>query len=140
MHGYRFSAALRIWHPSADPDEIERRLALKATHKTRAGVGRSTPQGDPLEGEYSTTYCCFDLECNESEGLTSVLQRTNEHLRAHGKFLIELSDSGGRLEYFVGLFFERNAGENLNWSLLADMAALRLSLDIDFYPPKNSGK
>jgi hypothetical protein len=51
-----FTAALRIRHPSIDPDEISARLGLKPLHCWRAGDPRNAGSGEPGKSSRTETY------------------------------------------------------------------------------------
>jgi hypothetical protein len=51
-----FSVALRIRHPSIDPEELSRRLGIEPQHAWRAGDPRREENGELGAGMYRETY------------------------------------------------------------------------------------
>jgi hypothetical protein len=50
------------------------------------------------------------------------------------KYFRHIRKTGGRIEFFVGLFSEKNMGAQVPSSLLATMGKLGIDLSLDIYP------
>jgi len=133
MNPYRFRVSFRIWHPALASEDVEASLKLKARHKWTVGMPRRTTAGETLDGSYDATYCSFDMEGGEND-LPGALSRSLERLQPHAAALHRLTDTGGRLEFFVGWFFEGSPGEEFPAALLAELGKLHINLSMAFYP------
>jgi len=143
MHPYRYSITLRVSHPDIDPSEITKALALESAWAWKAGDPRQTPKGTPLEGFYRESYWYCDLipdgeRSSEGTLVEDYLDHFVEQLSSYREFFERIRSEGGRVEFFIGLYGERNYGFELPPSLLGAAAITGLSFTFDVYPyPQN---
>ena len=139
MQSYSFSVALRIWHPSVDPEVISRNLGLKAKFSAQAGAERTTLRGRKLSGTHAESYWHSDpFEHGEYASIDDVaedvLAQVVELLAPKRAFLLLLREQGARLHLQVASFSHRNYAIELSPSFLAACAELGLSIVHDVYP------
>jgi hypothetical protein len=116
-----------------DAEEICDQLGLQVQRKWTAGSKRETPIGTSLEGRNRSTYCCFGLEARKGYDLEDSLIRWNETLSPHKRFFKRIRSTGGSVEYFIGMYFEKNSGVEFNVTLLKQLVDLGIELSIDLY-------
>ena len=136
MNEYKYDLSLRIKHPHMDPNIICEQLGLDAKHKWKCGDQRRTPKGDMLNGKYQETYCNFQLAHKSDVALLYLISDTNLKLKNHADFLENLRSSGGVLEYFVGMYFDKCSGEIFDFKILGELAELKIDLSLDLYGSK----
>lgn len=139
MQSYTFSVALRIWHPTADPDVISRTLGLKANYSAMAGAERTTPKGRKLAGTHAESYWHSDPfdrgEYSSTDDLVEdVLADVMELLLPKKAFLSLLREQGARVHIQVSSFSNRNYAFELSPTLLATCSELGVSIVHDVYP------
>jgi len=133
MNDYNFDVSFRIKHPTMDPDLICSTLCMKAKRKWKAGERRKTTKGRLLEGLYDESYCSFKLEAGIDEKLIDSIKDMNRKLKSHQGFLEGIRNTGGVLEYFIGLYFEVNTGETFSCALLSELSDMGIDLSLDLY-------
>lgn len=139
MQSYTFSVALRIWHPTIDPEVISRTLGLKANYSAMSGAERTTPKGKKLAGIHSESYWHADPfdrgeYASTDEVAEDVLADVVELLLPKKAFLLILREQGARVHLQVASFSIRNYALELSPSLLAACSELGLSIVHDVYP------
>ncbi len=140
MHPARYKISLRITHPSMDPEYISKQLSLKPFRKWKAGSQRTTPSGKRLTGTYKDTYCVFDLDEKIGDDLESTLGTLTRKFYAHKHFLKKVQSTGGNIEYFIGLFVNKNTGLVLDRRLMIQLTELGIDLSFDIYSDQTSTK
>lgn len=78
-------------------------------------------------------YCFFDLARLREDELERFITHSNKILQRHKRFLHRISSTGGSVEYFVGMYLERNHGVTLSPELLYELATLQIALSLDLY-------
>ena len=116
-----------------NPQQICDRLGLQAQRMWKSGQDRVTPTGAPLSGVYKETYCTFNLACSREDELERFIKRSNKILKPHKRFLRHISSTGGSIEYFVGMYLDKNHGVILSPELLDELAKLQIALSLDLY-------
>ena len=134
----KYSIALRIWHPSIDPGEITARIAWEPSFSYMAGSPRRTPKGNALPGTNKDSFWYAEVPVEQGCTLSEVIDHLNRRLSPHAQYLDQLVCTGGKIEYFIGWFVGRNAGDTFSWAMLEACAALRISLAFDIYGSGNS--
>jgi hypothetical protein len=139
MHPYHYDVSLHFTHPSASPEEITKAMGIQATRTHKVGEPRTTPTGTPLKGLYKKSYWSADLSGNkrqysEAAELEECLVRIARQLEPAKDFMCAFVESGGEIEFFIGLFCPQNSGMILPWQLLGRLASLRVGLSLDYYP------
>ena len=135
MKGERYSVSLRIWHPSADPSDLTAALGIEPDRCWRSGDARTTSKGRILEGFRENTYWVARvLESAPESYLADALQALVGQFSRHKGFFRKVRSEGGKVEFFVGWYIERNIGDEFDISLLAGLADLGVNLSLDIYP------
>jgi hypothetical protein len=133
--GFKYAVSFRVRHPSINSKDICRELGMKATRNWTAGHARSTPRGQSLPGINQESYATFDLKNRTNIGLAKFLHHTNRRLLKKRKFLNKIYSTGGSLEYFIGWFSDKMAGEVFDTKLLKETADLHIDIALSVYPP-----
>ena len=139
MYPYKYCVALRIWHPTINPDSITQKMGLQPEFKCAVGEPRSTPKGETLKGINKETYWTANLHKGKNLGsreiaLEDYLTDQVSKLKKSEGYFRHIRKTGGRIEFFVGLFCNKNMGAELPSSLLAGMGKLGIDLSLDIYP------
>lgn len=139
MQRYSYSLAVRIWHPSLDPQEITRELGTTPKHMFLAGDRRQTPKGQLLDGVYSESYWSADPfsrgEYSSTDELAEdALAEVLQMLAPHRSFLQRLRKEGGRVHLQISSFSGRNYAFEFPPEFLAECAELGVSFVHDVYP------
>jgi len=141
MFEYTCNLSLWIKHPTADLSRVPQSLGLPVSRIWKAGDPRSTPKGTPLEGSWRNSYCCLTLQEERVASLPELLRKVLPKLARHKGVLDELTSDGATLSLFVGWFSEEaNSRDLIEWDLLAELANLKIALDLDFYGPENPAR
>ena len=140
MNPYRYKISLRFRHPTADPAEITLALGIIPSRSWRAGEPRCTPTGSPLKGRWPETYWTARLAEGEwpTKSLVDAISDLIDQLAAHEDYFHQFRSKGGKIELFIGWFFEGQSGDVFSHHLLARMADLNIDLSLDVYPPDRS--
>ena len=121
-----------------DPEDISRALGMKPHFQWLAGVRRTTPTGQVLEGVNEITYWCSERIEGQGFDLADSLSSHLLELETRGSFLSHFVSTGGSIEYFIAWFTDGlNTGATLDWTLLKRFAALQIDLDLDIYGGKS---
>ena len=134
MHPYKLKISLRVSHPSLTADEICNGINLKAVTKWSVGEGNQDSAGNPMPRIRKNSYCLFKFNRLHGEEMAEILFAATEMLTPDREFLLQVTETGGVVELFLGCFFHANSGEELDWPLLKAIADLRIRLTFDFYP------
>lgn len=133
MNPYSFSLSFRVRHSSLKCEEIASVIGLEPKFIQNVGEDRKTPKGKNLSGKYIETYCSFELEPKTHGILEDALRKWCEYLSAHIDFLKGIRASGGKAEFFAGVFLSGNSGIELEPADLASAASIGVSLSLDLY-------
>ena len=132
---YTYNLSLWIEHPDADLSDVPHKLGLPAHRIWKKGDVRTAPNGRVQGGTYKNSYCNIQFGERHSKDLSVGLRSALAILQPHKEYLEKLSVNGVELRLFVGWYSEFNSRDILDWKILHDMAALKISLDLDFYGP-----
>ncbi len=130
---YSFTVSLRFFHPFMKWEEFAAILGMSPEFSWNAGEPRKTPKGTPLEGIRKETYASFMLTERSSADLESFLTDVVEMLERKKGFFERLSATGGRQEFFIGVFAKADMAFDLDPSLLAKMGDLGIQFSLCFY-------
>ena len=135
MYPYGLKFSLQVTHPSIDPEMICSELGLDPEVSWKAGARRKNPKGKLLTGNRKETYCCFDLHLpnKNTEEFENAIKYWNRKFAKHKIFLNRIRSEGGTVDYFVGLFVDRNSGVTLDHSLLFELVNLGIGVSFDVY-------
>ena len=139
MNSYRFAISLRIRHPRLPHEQITQALGRTPRYAGSAGGGRLTLKGTHLDGQNPETYWSTRLHGEApvesgTRSLEDALCAALTELGPHAAFFKQIAQSGGRSEFFIGLYCDRNLGLELEPALLAACGNLGLALAFDIYP------
>lgn len=134
MGSYSHKLTLQCGHDSADLSHLPALFGLKPGRQWRAGDPRMAPDGRAL-GHYRTSYCTFPFDPPPGLSLPEHVAAVVERLKLHQDAMRVLSDNGTSFSFFIGWFSDFNSRDVFEWALLEDLAALRISLDLDIYGP-----
>jgi hypothetical protein len=133
MHPYKFKLSFRVHHPTVLSAKIVALIGRKPSVRWDVGAQRMSPKGNLLDGIHDRTYCSFPV----SEGLDSTLvgsiRSWNRFLFTKKSGLAKLRRSGGRFDYFLGIFINSNAGLVVPPEVLREVGALGIELGLDMY-------
>jgi hypothetical protein len=93
------------------------------------------PKGRGTGDIHRDSYCSILFNETPQTELPLGIKSALDLLRPHREFLVDLTDAGVHLQFFVGWYSECNSRDVLDWAILKEMAELRISLDLDFYGP-----
>lgn len=142
MNNFEYSVSLRITHPTQKLDDFFLSLPLKIHRSWNVGEKRKTPMGTPLGGVYKQSYLTATL--GEKSKQNSKESPFSEYLRVFNEELISLKPifdsivkTGGKLNYFIGVFADENIGIEIYPSVLSVMSELNIGVQLDIYGPDN---
>lgn len=134
MHPYKFRLSFRVFHPAMSSSKIAGLIGRKAEILNDVGSSRRTPKGRPLTGTYARTYCCFALAEGGSESLSKAFAKWNRYFLSKRKELGDITNTGGKIEYFLGVFANGNAGLELSPIFTEQVSHLGINIALDYYP------
>jgi hypothetical protein len=131
----RFTASLRVRHPSLDPRLIATALSLPPERSRKLGDRRRTPKGNLLPGYEKESSCHFRAvaEATTAEEFIATVDRFLDRLAPAGQFLRSIRAGGGRSDLFVGWFFGVSSALPLDHRWLAKLGELAIDLGLDIY-------
>ena len=138
MNPYELKITLRITHPILTLPDITRALSIKPSGGWTAGERRVTPAGRPLKGTHKETYWYRSLPISHNAQLNKSVKTLISRLSSKKNFFKKVRAKGGKVEFYVGLFINRNSGESLDQDLLKDLSDLQIDLALDIYPPRHN--
>ena len=118
MYPYCYAVSLRIWHPGVDAQVVADTLGL-ASHPTAPSVQSF------WRHQYDVPQ---DGEC------AAFIAAAAAALQPHAAFFEQLRSAGGRAEFFIGWFGDKNFGDTFRHTTLALLAELRIDVSVDVYP------
>ena len=132
--------ALRVHHPSADLSDVVKRVGeafgVEARWLWRAGD--VDPHAKPAGQLKPTSYCLVDWLDTEGTIATALADATEAVSGLREEFRA-IHASGGRLDFFVGLFVDSMMGFVLPPGLLARLGEAGIALEFDIYGPLSKG-
>ena len=130
---FAYDASLHIHHPKVSPNEITRALRLTPKKQHSLDEQRRRPDGVPLDGTYRDNYWRVDLQTTNGHDLVDFLSELAKKLAPHRDFLIELSNTGGEVCCFIGVYTPSCCAHQFHRELLSKLADLGLDLRLDIY-------
>ena len=126
--------SFRVHHPSADLSAVAERIgdAFDMDPEAVWRAGDRNPHAKPAGQLRRSSYCIVPLPDDEG----TVVKGIEDALRALTPLREELASivaSGGRLDFFVGLFVESMMGIALLPAVLARLAEAQIELQLDIY-------
>jgi hypothetical protein len=129
----RVKVSLRVTHPTAKAEAIERELDIAVCVRRSVGEPRETPAGTPLAGKNETSFVSVRLEDGAEDGLGMALARVVSFLEFRRDGINALVSTGGTAEIYVGWFLESDDGVTISRDMLARIAATGVSLSLEVY-------
>ena len=129
-----YSASLRIFDKSLDPDTVSKRLGLTPDESHRAG--------DPHLGQSGRRYADFSVGMWSIRSLLHRSAAPDDHitgllarLQNRGEALRELSAQGYKMDLFLGVFGieDGNHGFSIASETMKALGDLGIKLEIDAY-------
>jgi hypothetical protein len=133
MYPFKYEVSFRVTHPSIDPVRIEDKLGLTAKYSWKAGDKRNKSNGQTLTNLHKYSYCSFRLKHSPKIGLAELLKDCNKDLYKNKRFLKSIRSTGGKLEYFIGWFSNKDSGEVFDLELLEQLVKLGIDLSLAVY-------
>lgn len=128
---FGYAVSLRVRHPSWTAAEIGEHLQRTPKFSWTAGEPRTAPNGRPLAGYRSESYCCFDIGKGRDGEIAACLRDALGKLRPLEADLRQLRSSGGSLMLFVSWHPNGDTGEAFGPELLLEMGGLGIELGIN---------
>lgn len=122
--------SFRIHHPEHDLSSIGARLGVIPYRIWKRGEPKTTPKGRRLTGHREASYCAIRLQLEE-ESISETIREFLLKLEQHQEYFLQLSASGAKLEFYVTLSGESKLAEEFDWKLLARLANLHVSFQIE---------
>ena len=129
LNEFSYCATLHISHPTIDPSEITAALQIEPSRMSRVGQAHRSVPGRV----YDFSHWSSKLPAKDHDDIPTFLARLVSQLSRHRNYLHELSDSGGEIECFIGIFPTRLCDQQYSHNLLAMLADLRIDLRLDYY-------
>ena len=133
MSAYKADLSLRLHHPHQQLQRVAQILGLKPSQFWTRGDTRHTPKGDPLEGTRDESYCSVPLKISSISNLAEALSEGVRRITPAKEVLKDIVESGGSASIAVGWFCKGDVGARLPQELLAEMANLKVTLDLYVY-------
>lgn len=127
--------SIRINHPSWPLDIITELMKSKPDVGRSVGEQRRTPQGKELEGKNPETHWIKRLNY-KGDSLPNAIEKAASEFGWQSAVGREIRQSGGRVEFFIGWFFDKKGGDVLSAELLGRLAELGIDLSFDIYGPE----
>ncbi|MBT3033096.1 MAG: DUF4279 domain-containing protein [Candidatus Thiodiazotropha sp. (ex Lucina pensylvanica)] len=139
MQRYSYTIAIRIWHPSIDPEFITMALGIQPSHMSKAGDKRKTPKGTTLEGTYKESYWHADpFDRGEYSSTDDLIEDSVveilDVLEPKREFFQKLRSEDALVMLQISSFSGRNYAFQLPPIVLERLAATGLTLAHDVYP------
>lgn len=133
MATQKFNLSLRLRHPDADLNPVARGLGLAPSTCWTKGDARVAPDGAPLGGVRDSSYCSVQLDVTAATDLEPALVKSLQTIASVQPELELLVNSGGMASIAIGWFADGDAGVRLADTVIAEMARLRLTVDLYLY-------
>ena len=130
---HKCRVSIRCWHPSMRAIQIAAGVELNPETSWDAGDERRDATGQPLTGIRKSTYCVFDVEESAELDFDDRIVNIVYNLNRRRTFIRRFLESGGVMELFCGMFFERSGGFSMKPELLRAAADLGVTIGFDLY-------
>ena len=118
MYPFRYALSLRVWHPQIDAAVVTDTLAL-APKRTSPAV---------------PSYWTHGYEVAQDSECAAFIHSIALALQQHAAFFRRVRAAGGRVEFFIGWFGDRNFGDTFSHATFGLLAELQIDLSFDVYP------
>ena len=134
MNPYNYALSLRTTHPTMSGSELSNLIGLEAEIVHNVGEQRRTSTNQMLDGIYHKSYCSFKLVDGPEPALLESIRTWNDHLATKRAELAKILSTGGIIEYFVGVFLDKNIGIELEANDMKRLSDLGIRVALDIYP------
>ncbi len=142
MHPYSFVVSLRANHPTRELSFLTEVVKLQPQYSWSAGDARATSKGTALGGIRKESYWSAPITLKETSSeewqLEDVLEQSVNELLSQASQLEDFFNTGGSLNYFIGLYGARNYGLIFSPDLMAKLSKARVELQLDMYPSQRT--
>jgi hypothetical protein len=128
---------LRIWHPSSPSQNISDALDLIPEQSFSVGDNRVTRGGRKLAGIYQNTLWIYEILLPDNYTLSGLISHANAILGSRKGEVRSIIDSGGKVEYFSGIFTNSNIVEVFDHELLRECSELGVEISISIFPGRS---
>lgn len=129
--------AIQLFHSSLSSNEIKKHFTAKPDVEFSVGAPWVLPNGKILSGFHKESYICYEIsgiwECGELE---EAVEYTNTFFRKiidDTSFLDIFVKTGGRINYYIGLYINRHDAFNLSPELLKQCEELHVNLGTEIF-------
>ena len=138
MEPYRYRVSFRIKHPNIDPSEITYRLGIEPSSSWKVGDPIVGKNGEIREGTRKQSFWRYQPHkeqrlLSSEQYLEDYLEKITESLTVHKEYFSEIVNSGGNINYFIGLLSEHNISNDFPAPLLKQLGELNIDLQLDIY-------
>ncbi len=138
MQNYTFKLSLRIWHPTIDPEEISKNLAISPNRSWKVGSQGQTPKGTVLKGKYTESYWNADpfehgKYSSSNSKAEDIINKLVQKLDCQKEFLHLLRQQGAKIIIQVSSFGEGNYAIDLSPNTLKKITELNVGFAHDVY-------
>ena len=130
----RYNVRLLVRHPSMDPSLITSTLGLTPHRTWLAGTPRTTPVGRPLSGVYKQSSWGYSYRVEANRYFSRDVLKMVGLLEGASEFIRGVVEGGGSVNLMIGLPGTVNMGDDIPWSCLERLAALKVSLGFEVFP------
>ena len=141
MSSYTYKISLRIRHPASSLEHEYKTLGaipgIKMGNLQDIGAPRKDPKGNLLVGEY--TKALFGISCTEQWQNSNVVPLEDalndfiDKLSSSRDMLLKITETGGELDFFIGIKVGTNSGLSFGTNLLKRLADLNIEVGLDLY-------
>lgn len=138
MSEQSFSVALRIRHPSLDPEFITQELSIEPDYSWKAGDIRPTAIGVSTEGRYPETYWIGRIRFDPPRAVPATLEGTvmlaAVLLKSRKTLWQKIQSDGGRAELLATVVSADSTNVELSSDLMSLLSGLGLSISFEPEP------
>lgn len=132
---------VRIWHPNKELNFISSMLSMPKMRSWVAGSPRKTPTGRVLEGSNKESYWCSEQHMFFSDdGFNDVMNLIIERLVKAGQSIINLKNTGGKIELYLQLPGSVNNGGIIESLSLKTLGELGVDLLLEVFPKTSNSR
>lgn len=144
MYPYKYKISVRLRHPSLNLTKISQEICellpdVLLKQVCNAGDERITPKGNKIPGICTQSHFAFafseDTTNTDENSLEAAILETLTKLEPCNKLLREFVTAAGSIEFFIGVFIDRNSGIVLDPKLVQRVAESNVEIQLDIYPP-----
>lgn len=144
MNPYDYKISFRLRHPSLNLTTVSQKLSqllpgISMGTLWNAGEEKITPRGRKLGTLNHESVMSFafshEAETSDQKTLEQSISETLIKLKPCAGLFHSFAKEGGSIEFFIGVFMDRNSGIIFKPELMRRIAALHAEIQLDIYPP-----